>query len=116
MTIRRKYGADIPSQPVCNEVLIIYLISIMARTRDPSGFGGFFMAIHQGSSQALSPAFLPQRRGGARLHEVDTADVLRDLLCQRAFVPKCNFCFRFKRFVVDIIYLPTTNTAQLIYK
>ena len=113
MTIRRKYGADIPSQPVCNEVLIIYLISIMARTRDPSGFGGFFMAIHQGSSQALSPAFFTVK---ARGREMDTADVLRDLLCQRAFVPKCNFCFRFKRFVVDIIYLPTTNTAQLIYK
>jgi hypothetical protein len=113
MTIRRKYGADIPSQPVCNEVLIIYLISIMARTRDPSGFGGFFMAIHQGSSQALSPAFFTAK---ARGREMDTADVLRDLLCQRAFVPKCNFCFRFKRFVVDIIYLPTTNTAQLIYK
>ena len=113
MTIRRKYGADIPSQPVCNEVLIIYLISIMARTRDPSGFGGFFMAIHQGSSQALSPAFFTVK---ARGREMDTADVLRDLLCQRAFVPKCNFCFRFKHFVVDIIYLPTTNTAQLIYK
>jgi hypothetical protein len=95
--VSSRSGANIASQPAYDEAFIIYLISIMARTRDPSGFDGFFMAIHQGSSQALSPAFLPQRRGGARLHEVDTADVLRDLLCQRAFVPKCDFCFRFKR-------------------